>query len=107
MITTEKLPDGVLWEKAKEYSKQFSIIDKPVQSEIAMNEAQDHYYRGMIAIRGIIEQQVNELLNPIEKDELLSNLILKSIKLSEKDSYSRQMVRLDKLQELLTNEILK
>jgi hypothetical protein len=51
---TDKLPDGVLWEKAKEYSKQFAIRDKPVQSEIAMNEAQDHYYRGMIASRDML-----------------------------------------------------
>jgi len=42
-----------------------------------------------------------------QKDELLSNLMLKSTKLSETDSYNRKMVRLDKLQELLTNEILK
>ena len=48
------LPDGVLWEKSKEYSKQFAIRDKPVQSEIAMNEAQDHYYRGMIASRDML-----------------------------------------------------
>jgi len=51
---TEKLPDGVLWQKSKEYSKQFVIRDKPVQSEIAMNEAQDHYYRGMIASRDML-----------------------------------------------------
>lgn len=63
---TDKLPDGVLWEKAKEYSKQFAIRDKPVQSEIAMNEAQDHYYRGMINLRDMIEQQNNELLNVIK-----------------------------------------
>jgi hypothetical protein len=43
----------------------------------------------------------------LQKDELLSNLMLKAVKLSETDSYNRKMVRLDKLQELLTNEILK
>jgi len=172
MKKTEKLPDGVLWKEAKEYSKKFAIRDKPVQSEIAMNDAQDHYYRGMIVIRDMIEQQNNEFLSIIkdckkkvdtevpfgkedaydaiineidknlkksiqvgditekgivdtigncancgvefhihkevfEKDELLSNLILKAIKISEIDSYGRKMVRLDKLQELLTNEILK
>lgn len=48
------LPDGVLWGKAKEYSKQFAIREKPVQSEIVMNEAQDHYYRGMIASRDML-----------------------------------------------------
>jgi len=51
---TDKLPDGVLWKKSKEYSRQFAITDKPVQSEIAMNEAQDHYYRGMIASRDML-----------------------------------------------------
>jgi len=51
---TDKLPDRVLWEKSKEYSKQFAIIDKPVQSEISMNEAQNHYYRGMIAVRDML-----------------------------------------------------
>ena len=59
MKITNKLPDGVLWEKAKEYSKQFAIKDKPVQSEIAMNDAQDHYYRGMIALRDMIEQRIS------------------------------------------------
>ncbi len=51
---TDILPDGVLWEKAKEYSKQFAIRDKPVQSQIAMGVAQDHYYRGMIASRDML-----------------------------------------------------
>jgi hypothetical protein len=66
MKITNKLPDGVLWEKAKEYSKQFAIRDKPVQSEIAMNEAQDHYYRGMIALRDMIEQQNNEAVEMLD-----------------------------------------
>ena len=66
MKITNKLPDGVLWEKAKEYSRQFAIADKPVQSNIAMNEAQDHYYRGMIAIRDMIEQQNNEAIEMLD-----------------------------------------
>jgi len=63
---TDKLPDGVLWKKAREYSKQFTSFEKPVQSEIAMNVAQDHYYRGMIDIRDMIEHQNDEAINLLD-----------------------------------------
>jgi len=63
---TDKLPDGVLWGKAREYSKQFTSFEKPVQSEIAMSEAQDHYYRGMIDLRDMIEQQNNEAVEMLD-----------------------------------------
>jgi dsDNA-binding SOS-regulon protein len=52
------------------------------------------------------DQNIFAYKEVFEKDELLSNLMLKSTKLSETDSYNRKIVRLDKLQELLTNEIL-
>lgn len=54
IVLDDTLADGVLWKKAKEYSKQFAIQDKPVQSEITMNKVQDHYYRAMIDFRDMI-----------------------------------------------------
>lgn len=66
VIVLDKLPDGVLWEKAKEYSKQFTSFEKPVQSAIEMNAAQDHYYRGMIALRDMIEKPNDEAINLLD-----------------------------------------